>query len=842
LAECSDVNCKKYRVFQENTVFFVSFFAELCYNEKNVPKGEASVKKLLWICVFVICLMFWTTAAPDTAELDLSKGSISFSGSGGSVTAQQNGSTVTAARFRILQSGSKTENTVSVISGTVELVLSNLNAESADAPVSVASGASLTAVLEGDNALWSTGSAGIRVPSGAALSLGGNGTLIAVGRNHSAGIGGGFREDGGSVTITGGTITATGVGAGIGGGTGSKGDVTITGGNVTANGGGLSAGIGGGYGDTRVTITGGTVFARGSSSGTDGGGAGIGNCNYGSGAVITITGGDVTAKGGPGGGAGIGGGDHGAAGSVIITDATITAVGGGFSAGIGGGARSTYDSGGGHVVIENASGSITGYYSAIGGGSTQNAHGCDSISLLDSSITAARKDTSGLLYNERLPQPAILGPLQQSAAEGKPTSLQVFSEAPSGFTCQWQASPNGTTDWVDLPGQTAAVSDFSITAAESGRYVRCRVTNAYGSSAYAGPIRVYALTYTQMPSSVRMELGSFATLTAASSTPNVTWLWERSTDFGQTYAVLSGETGSSLQVSLTEETADALYRCGIIATNGDVLYSEPARVCTETASCFYREILYLQELDGSYTVAKQEQIEATAGSRVFVEFPAMVGFEQNTSLGKTMGTVKEDCSLVLAVYYDRVFATLFFETNGAANLESITAMYGAAVTLPSVTTEGAEFGGWFTDRERTIPAELTQMPERDMMLYALWKVDDAARGLEYRISGMLLFPDRADDTATIPSGSFTARVYIKNISSLCTDHVILTVHDKDGRQLEMYWETVTSIKGLTTEVSFRVENTGGKASTITAYILSSGPSMKPLTQRAIFGSEPLLPQ
>ncbi len=799
------------------------------------------MKKLLWVCVLLACLVFWTAAAPDIAELDLSRGSITLSSSGSTVTALQNGGSVTAARFRILQSGGKTENTISVTGGSVDVILSGLNVESAAAPVSVASGAALTAVLEGDNSLWSTGSAGIQVPDGAALYLGGDGSLIAVGRNHSAGIGGGFREDSGAITVTGGSITSTGVGAGIGGGTGCKGDVTITGGDITANGGGLSAGLGGGYGDTRVTITGGIVTARGASNGSDGGGAGIGNCNYGSGAIVTITGGTVTATGGPGGGAGIGGGDHGAAGSVHISGATVTATGGGLSAGIGGGTRTSYDPAGGDILIENSIVTATGFYSAIGNGSTQNALGCSSILIKNSTMIPTCKDASGVIYNERLQEPKIVGPLQHSVAEGRPTRLQVTATAPSGFTCLWQVSPNGTGSWEDLPG-TSAVSEFSITREQSGKYFRCLLTNAYGGTAYAGPIRIYTLEYSRQPASVRTALGSTVTLSAASSTPNITWHWERSTDFGQSYTRLAGQTGSSLQVSVTAELDDALYRCSITGTNGDVLYSAAARICADTAPCYYREILYLQELDGTYAIAEQKQIEAAAGTRVSVTEPSLEGFVKNTALGQRLGTVKEDCSLVLSVYYDRIISTISFETGCAVYPEPITAMYGAAITLPSPTVEAAEFGGWFTDKDRTTPADLAQMPAQNKVLYALWLVDEDARGLEYRIGGMILEPDQTGDTATIPSGSFTARVFITNFSSLCADHIVLTVCDKDGRQVEMYWGTLRTDVGQSEEFPIRVENASGNAATVTAYILSSGSSMKPLSQMATFGNAALPPQ
>ena len=795
------------------------------------------MKKLLVLCLLALCLTLWTASAPEMAELDLSAGPVAFTGTAdGSAVALQNGVETIAAHFRIVQSGGKTANYLSVRSGSVSLTLSGLNVEASDAALSVASGATLTATLDGANTLWSLGSAGIHVPGGAELALDGSGSLIAVGRNHSAGIGGGFRENSGSITINGGTITANGIGAGIGGGTGGSGDVTITGGHVTANGSGLSAGLGGGYGATRVTITGGTVVAKGASGGADGGGAGIGNCNYGSGAVITITGGNVTATGGPGGGAGIGGGDHGAAGSVYISGATVTARGGGQSAGIGGGSRTSYDQTGGSITIENAVVSVTGYYSAIGGGSAQNSHGCSSILIRNSTVTAAYTAASGILYNEIVPYPSIVGPLQHSTAAGSPTRLQVAADVPSGFTCLWQCSPNGVDSWIDIPDSGAAVSGFSIVPEQSGRYFRCRVTNAYGSSAYAGPIRIYTLAYTQVPASVRQALNTTATLSAASSTPNITWHWERSTDLGQTYTRLPGESGSTLSVTLTTEQNDALYRCGITGTNGSVLYSDPVRVCTEDAPCYYRQILYLQELDGSYTTAKQEQIDAAAGTRVAISIPVPEGYAENRELGQTLGTVREDCSLVLTRYCDRRNTTLSFETGCSVRPSPVTDMYGAAVTLPTPTVDGAEFGGWFTDRERKEPADFTGMPAKDMTLYALWIVDEAARGMEYRIGGIILEPDEVGETATVPTGSFTARVFLTNLSSLCADHVVLTVHDADGRQQEMYWSSIRTDIGKTAEVAFRVENASGTAAAVKAFVLSSGPSMKPLTDRAVFGS------
>jgi hypothetical protein len=105
------------------------------------------------------------------------------------------------------------------------------------------------------------------------------------GEDGGAGIGGGDDGAGGSITIDGGTVTATGgdYGAGIGGGSsGDGGAITISGGTVTATGGMSGAGIGGGiYGEggditidqqAHVTARGGKADGDG-----DGGGAGVGS-------------------------------------------------------------------------------------------------------------------------------------------------------------------------------------------------------------------------------------------------------------------------------------------------------------------------------------------------------------------------------------------------------------------------------------------------------------------------------------------------------------------------------------------------------------------------------------
>ncbi|MCR5828510.1 MAG: hypothetical protein K6G53_08870 [Bacteroidales bacterium] len=148
-------------------------------------------------------------------------------------------------------------------------------------------------IIRGTGALHaSTSGWGAGIGGGQNISCGNirieGGDIIAVGGEHSAGIGGGWTGSAGkcgNIVITGGTIHATGYdgAAGIGAGSNSNcGDITISGGDVTAIGGIYAAGIGSSAGNSstvgacgNISITGGTIHATGGNAS-----AGIGGGYY----------------------------------------------------------------------------------------------------------------------------------------------------------------------------------------------------------------------------------------------------------------------------------------------------------------------------------------------------------------------------------------------------------------------------------------------------------------------------------------------------------------------------------------------------------------------------------
>ena len=158
--------------------------------------------------------------------------------------------------------------TLTLESGTTNSLISSIGAglqvpENAD--LTIGGTGTLTATYSG----WATYGAGI----GGGNAGGRNGTINinsgtveAIGY-YGAGIGGGQSGDGGTVNISGGTVTASSRhGAGIGGGElGDGGIININGGTVTASS-NQGAGIGGGYSSSdpgTVTISGGSVKASG---------------------------------------------------------------------------------------------------------------------------------------------------------------------------------------------------------------------------------------------------------------------------------------------------------------------------------------------------------------------------------------------------------------------------------------------------------------------------------------------------------------------------------------------------------------------------------------------------
>ena len=330
----------------------------------------------------------------------IDKGDISISAGTNGNNVTQNGTTTENDTNTVIKSDNPSKassNTVTIEAGagkTVNVTLNNVNIDTSEtwkAAVSVIGKGNTNIELNGNNTLTSgDGYAGLehnKTDDSGTLTITDNnndGKLTANGGAGSAGIGGGFGNDG-QAAITGGEIIANGgdYGAGIGGGknynsAGGNGDVAISGGKITAQGGDHAAGVGGGgdyngnstnTGNGNVTISGGEITASGGWLGS-----GIGGGIFGTG-TVTISGGTIKDAQGGAGAAGIGGGSYGdgdvkVSGNAIIANAESARYGSGIGAGQGS-LRDNISTVGkvtieGNAKIENAKSGYGG--SGIGGG------------------------------------------------------------------------------------------------------------------------------------------------------------------------------------------------------------------------------------------------------------------------------------------------------------------------------------------------------------------------------------------------------------------------------------------------------------------------------------------
>jgi hypothetical protein len=296
------------------------------------------------------------------------------------------------------------------VSGTSDAVAFDANTDNNE-------GVTVNLTINGTNTLRSGGNkAGFHVPANTTLVIGGTGSLSVAGGNYGAGIGGNDADGAGTITINNGTVTANGgqYGTGIGGGrNGAGGTITITSGMVTANGsaGASSGGNGsnGIYGEG-ISISGGTVTATGGNGGSfsssANGGVGGNGSNGIYGERISISGGTVTATGGNGGNGGSGGrsgqGGSGIYGQTVDIEGGIVTVNGGrsgesYQSFYGG---SNYGGRGGDgiygQIIDIEGGIITvnggegGWVDTGGiGGNGGNGISGDTIRIQDSTITAS---------------------------------------------------------------------------------------------------------------------------------------------------------------------------------------------------------------------------------------------------------------------------------------------------------------------------------------------------------------------------------------------------------------------------------------------------------------------
>jgi len=381
--------------------------------------------------------------------------------------------------------------------------------------------------------------AGLTVPNVATLTIKGTGVLNASGGFHSAGIGGYAwgtsstsygGDDGGTIIINSGTVTATSIyGAGIGGGN-------------PANGVGPLNAIGRGGGCKEIIITGGTITATSSScSGIGGGYAGITD-------NITITGGTIIASSSGNGCPGIGDPSHiavtetGVTGTIAISGGVVSATGGQHGAGIGGAIPGEITISGGTVTATATASSYAGYRAAgigyCGSATTPPTSVVGGpITITGGRVTATSSDTDspGIGSNSKTYDPGCSVIF---------TGGSIYPTDSAGTVSVYPTPTNGNANGNDPVGMLTftrfAGQEFTInTAGTAGAYMY----KGLGHTAAAYPWLVYPGVSTEAATNV----------TANSATLNGTY-YMNGTTISSAYFEYGTSTGYGSTKTLTTPT------------------------------------------------------------------------------------------------------------------------------------------------------------------------------------------------------------------------------------------------------------------------------------------------
>ncbi len=128
-----------------------------------------------------------------------------------------------------------------------------------------------------------------------------------------------------------------------------------------------------------------------------------------------------------------------------------------------------------------------------------------------------------------------------------------------------------------------------------------------------------------------------------------------------------------------------------------------------------------------YDVKDSASAQALVGETVSASANDYTGFTYDAAASKVSGTVLEDGSLELALYYNRdSYAVQYMNVDGAQNANAATYVYGVGMSLADASKDGYIFGGWYSDANLTnavtaISADATGT----QTVYAKWNAKEA---------------------------------------------------------------------------------------------------------------------
>lgn len=193
------------------------------------------------------------------------------------------------------------------------------------------------------------------------------------------------------------------------------------------------------------------------------------------------------------------------------------------------------------------------------------------------SCSPAGLSSANVTLTVNSPVAITTAPVNTSACVGSNTSFSVGANG-TGNTYQWQVSTNGGTSFVDITGETTATLNLAAVTAGMNNNVYQVVI---GNSCTAAPVSVNAILTVSNTASISAQpanavacAGTNSSFTATAS--GSSYQWQVSTDGGTSFTDISGQTGTTLNLSnVTAAMNNNVYQLVIGSCGASNLTSNP---------------------------------------------------------------------------------------------------------------------------------------------------------------------------------------------------------------------------------------------------------------------------
>jgi hypothetical protein len=190
-----------------------------------------------------------------------------------------------------------------------------------------------------------------------------------------------------------------------------------------------------------------------------------------------------------------------------------------------------------------------------------------------------------VLNNASLIAPSIV--TQPASVLGVVGGNATFTATASGNpspSLLWEVSTDGGSSWSSTGNTSSSLSLTNLTYSMDGRIYHMVATNSQGTATTNDvflSVDFPAPTITAQPASIgNATVGSSANFSVtATGLGTLSYQWQKSTDAGNTWADVSGATGTSLTLDPVAHTDAALYRC-VITDSAAEAESLPATTAT----------------------------------------------------------------------------------------------------------------------------------------------------------------------------------------------------------------------------------------------------------------------